>query len=860
MKYCMRGGLIKGKEIAPGNSPKNDIYDVKLSGGRVIKGSAGEIVLDKETLAKNPQEWIMFIQNEMKKSPDLFKNHFFSGGQAQPYTNNPSNQLYQVGSDAPAAAPAPNIVKPPSERVRQIEAVRDNLGKSAFTPALQQEYSALKAQGYSSGGLVSAAGLSNNYANGGMVKENEHPMAEGGEVNNSLTPDNAFNHYLEGDGILGGTVYDGSTDEKFLFGPYCFDIDKARMISGKKANGQIPVSPLWLDKVRLNPEDAQKSKSKNPVFVAQIQTPNGLKPLLIDGNHRMYKAVHLDEKSLDAYIFSPQETASLMVAKPDDVEHPKDEGKEKFFSGGTPSPGFDPDKFLTDTAHADFNPDEFLKKTAPLETSMSDKAQTALEQFGNATTMGYLPQIQSATAPAVNKAMDLILGEKSEPSTYVQRRDENIKRMAEEQERNPKSALAGQAAGVLAGAAMTPGMGGASGLVGSVAKGTALGAAYGAVQNPGDTQGKVDPLQLEQRGENAVTGAEFGAAAGAAGSLIGKGINAGKNSADAAQQFANAQAVKAGGGMLKDFRQLSSKGRLDEMGQFALDNGIVKAGDTVKDVAKKADSFRQNAGEQLDEVYKKAKSSAVNVDGVTTEFNGFNPSQAKEEILSAVSDKLGDSPNKAKAMSTVRKYMGQLERDYGDQVIDPKKANDIKTAVDKEINYARSPLTKNPAAEEGYSVLRNYINDAVKSHVEQVGAASGDPELAQKLLEANKNYGNAKQFQSMAEDRIARENANKMLGLTDTIAGTGGAAIGYAAGEHHNGHGLEGAAAGFMAGMAHKTVGKYAPAAMASMANKASPILGRTVVPISEFLARSPKDLATKAMLQEFMLNRKGDK
>lgn len=80
MKYCMRGGLIEGKEVVKGNSPKNDIYDVKLKSGKHIKASAGEIVMDKETLAKGPEEWVKFIKKEMKKAPDLFKTHFDDGG------------------------------------------------------------------------------------------------------------------------------------------------------------------------------------------------------------------------------------------------------------------------------------------------------------------------------------------------------------------------------------------------------------------------------------------------------------------------------------------------------------------------------------------------------------------------------------------------------------------------------------------------------------------------------------------------------------------------------------------------------------------------------------------------------------
>lgn len=715
MKYCMRGGLIKGPEIVKGNSPKNDVVDVMTPSGVKIKASGGEIMMDKETLAKGPEAWVNFIKTEMQKNPHIFKKHFYDGGTAGP--------SYVDQSIAEGVAP------------NWVDKLHDSL---------------------------------------------------------MSTPSKRYDAYNR----------------------------RVNSISGQ----DVPPKP------------------KNQQTTSQSGYAKGG---LIEGG---------DER--DNPLFRKKKKRSL--AKPKN-----DEGMQKFKDGGTVQPDFDPKAYLASkAASSDFDPKAYLaeKSGAKPETSTSDKLQTAAENFGQGLTGGYLPQIQAAIQPVSDKIFGAIIGDHPEPESYVKSRDENIRRIESESSRNPKSAVAGQVAGVVTGAALTPELGGA-GVISKAARGAAAGAAYGAAQNPGDVEGVVNPIQGKERLENAKTGAEFGAA----GALIEKGVGAMRNSADSAQKFANAQAVKAAGGTLKDMRQIQAKGKIDELGQFALDNKIVEAGDTVKDVAKKAESFRQKVGDDLDAIYGKAKQAmeqhgAQGVEGApgvgTPQITGFNPAQNKDQILSAVSEQLGDSPAKAKAVSTVRKYLGQLERDYGDQVLDPKKANDIKTAVDKEINYARNPLTKNPAAEEGYSVLRNYINEAVKSHVEQLGAASGDPELAKKLVNANKAYGNARQFQNMADDRIARDMANKTFGLTDTIAGTGGAAAGYVAGEH-SGHGMEGAIAGFMAGAAHKSLGKYGASTMASMANKAAPVLDKSAVPISEFLARSPKDFATKAAIQELMLNRK---
>lgn len=498
-----------------------------------------------------------------------------------------------------------------------------------------------------------------------------------------------------------------------------------------------------------------------------------------------------------------------------------------------------------------------MKMEAP-KSSMGDKAQTALENFGNATTLGYLPQIQAATAPAVNKVMDVILDEKSDPSTYVQRRDENIKRIAEESKENPKSAMGGTAAGLVAGAALTPELGviKGAGVLPSMGRGALMGAGYGAAQNPGDKPGVIDPIQAGERLENTKTGAIIGAPLGAAGAIVGKGIGALKNSADAAQEFANSQAVKASGGMLKDFRTLNAKGRLDDVGQFALDKGIVSAGDSVDKVAQKANAIREQAGDKLDKIYSKVRGVFGEPDYMEP---GFNPARDSDEIISSVKQKLGDSPEATSTLNKVKSYLDDLELKHGDQVLDPKVANNIKTDIDKSINYNRNPFAKGSAYEDAMSEMRNIINGKVADHVDYLANQAGDPELSANLKSANKEYGYAKQLQNMAEDRVNRDAANRMFGLTDTIAGGAGAMAGAVEGAAL-GHPVEGAVAGLVAAPINKALRTYGPSTMAAAANKAAPMLEKTVVPVSEFLSRSPKDFATKAALQEIMLNRKRGK
>lgn len=121
----------------------------------------------------------------------------------------------------------------------------------------------------------------------------------------------------EAGGNVGGTIRDGSDSEKFALGSICFNIQMARQMAGKESNSEIEVSPEWSAAINVSPSHALRGKSDNPVFVALLPTEQGTIPLLIDGHHRMYRAVHDEEDSLDAYTFTPEEVMTFIEAPPD---------------------------------------------------------------------------------------------------------------------------------------------------------------------------------------------------------------------------------------------------------------------------------------------------------------------------------------------------------------------------------------------------------------------------------------------------------------------------------------------------------------------------------------------------------------
>lgn len=457
--------------------------------------------------------------------------------------------------------------------------------------------------------------------------------------------------------------------------------------------------------------------------------------------------------------------------------------------------------------------------------------------------------------------------------SYEPARKEVQTAQEESASQNQRSAIAGAVGGGLLTAPLAP--------INGVKGAMAMGAGYNALDELG--AGNYDPASL---GEHTLKGAATGGLTYGATKGISKGINALKNSAEATQGFANTQAVRAAGADLKTVRALHGKDMIDPVGQFALEKGIVKAGDSVESVAEKAENFRKSAGKKLDSIYEKANQvideNAVNSSrevnpqyagikmiGESPEnispakTRGFNPVQDRKEILSAIEKEMGDSPGKKQALRTVGKYLNQLGEDHGDSILSPKSANNVKSLIDKEINYARNPLSQDPASEQGYSVLRKYVNDKVLQNIEDVGKLTGNPDLADQLRVANKEYGYSKQLSDMSNDRVNRHISNRMFGLTDTIAGAGGGLAGGAINQAMGGdakHSAELGLLGGAAGMITNKLGRtYAPGIMAGAANTSAPILKYTAAPVGNALSKvvPSSGLLTRAAIPALLKRKK---
>jgi len=149
----------------------------------------------------------------------------------------------------------------------------------------------------------------------------------------------------------------------------------------------------------------------------------------------------------------------------------------------------------------------------------------------------------------------------------------------------------------------------------------------------------------------------------------------------------------------------------------------------------------------------------------------------------------------------------------------PREAQDIKIAMDDEINYLSNPFLKQNSSETAFSAGRRFVNDKILNMIQSV-----DDSLRPQLENANKEYGLAATASRIATDKMARNNASNFMGITDTMAAGAAGVYSITSGNFVQ---------GLMAIAAKKGFDHYGRAAMASIADS----VGRGLLRSPEILA-----------------------
>lgn len=495
--------------------------------------------------------------------------------------------------------------------------------------------------------------------------------------------------------------------------------------------------------------------------------------------------------------------------------------------------------------------DDELDKMVMQKSMQSHKTpkdlQAGIEAFGNALTANHLPQIQAATQPLFDWVGNKITGANVDSGTYVQRRDENIRRMAQQAKDSPSEVMYGNIGGTLVGGALVP-FGAAAkgiGLAARLARGAATGAGLAALTNPGDQEGVVSPLQIGERLDNAKTGALIGGLAQGGVEAIGKGIGALGNLPATAKNFAEERAFKSLGGNKRDYIKAYGKDKVNEIGRLLIDEGIIQPGSSMDDVAEAVVGLKKSKGEKIGSLMGEISSIEKSTTGAEVSRSSIAAKSLKDSKVSY------GVPGASKSNAV----FSELAHDFnkGSKKLSVDQLIDLKDEVKNQINWDRLPGADIPKDEEYLRNLYSGISGALEKRAEDLANKGGLAEY----VGAKKAYGSAANANEIAQKAKAGRASNRSFGLTDTMTGLTGAGLGFASGDSMEDK-FKNAAIGLSAGVAHKGFRLYGNPLITKMADwvgntlqRNPEILGQYAKPLIE--AASKGQAAYNATLLNFL-------
>lgn len=508
-----------------------------------------------------------------------------------------------------------------------------------------------------------------------------------------------------------------------------------------------------------------------------------------------------------------------------------------------------------------------MEEPLEAEPSRDRPVEAATQAMGNEILFGYGPQLAARVEQLTNKFFgptsdtDKRLRELGydipDDTDYLKLRDENLRHFETLMAENPEAALGGKGMGSLASAAVVPG--GAKLVPGLVVKGaakaatvkeaakriaqTTLGAgAAGFIYNPGDVEGVVDPFQIEQRLYQGAAAATIGAAGQGVGEIVGGTFKAFSHIPGTLEKVSDIAAVKAAGGMFREFKQLYGKEKVGQIAKFLRDNGLVAMGDTTASIAKKTAILSDVVGKKIQQMYM----DADNTLGMIARKPLIHPKlkflYAKTEIQGRelaegmaleISDMLKNDNNKAEIISSISPLLDDLAK-RGKMTLSD--VWDTRKSIDTKINFGEK-LNDLPTVTQMRAYMRNKLQDVIQIRMNVADKIMGT-DFGKQFKPLNTMYSNAGEVINMGKNQLARESARMTFGLVDVTAAAAGAATG----------GGLGALAGVITTKAMREYGSAATADLAMRAfkklNSDPAALGRFSQKLFDGAVKGPRNFA----------------
>jgi hypothetical protein len=309
--------------------------------------------------------------------------------------------------------------------------------------------------------------------------------------------------------------------------------------------------------------------------------------------------------------------------------------------------------------------------------------------------------------------------------------------------------------------------------------------------------------RIHNAGTDALTGFLFQGGLEGLGKA-GKGIkNAGKNLAE----FAENRALNAAGFRKKDFGLVNKLGIKSDVGRMALDEGIVQAGDSIADVAEKAVARKNEVGNQISKIYKTTTDELKNNPNLDSEIDLHKILDSYEAELVA---KYKGKADGKKVISTIKDKLEGIRENP--EKIDLEKLHEIQQDIGNSARKAKAfgPNQDTDVASE-LKTLRNKFRDVGQSKIAEVDNSLGT-NFSKALKTQNKIYSSLKSMEDPLRKGLSAEEGNRILGLSEQIAGATGLATG-------------GPATAIPLGLLARGVKKYGDSVAATAADKVSKII-----------------------------------
>lgn len=362
--------------------------------------------------------------------------------------------------------------------------------------------------------------------------------------------------------------------------------------------------------------------------------------------------------------------------------------------------------------------------------SLDEPRTTAMDAFhknaSDSALLGYGPQVRAGVIdPLVEGVGNFFTGDDVDMGNYVANRDAYRKEIEQTQKEHPGAALAGSLTGAAA-TSLIPGLNAAKGATAGarIINAAKTGAAMGALMNPGDKAGEYSGAQFGDRIKNAAIGGVTSGVLQGAGEGVSRSVEkGGKFLKDLAEQTA----FKSNGAMLKDFRNATDRGKINEVGRYMLDNGL-GVGDSVGSVADKFGKRNEAAGKSLDDIYNQA--GAIFKEKMNG--SGFDPIRDKSEILQAAKNELGDAVGAKGALEKLSSYLDDVATRHGDDPMQSamqKYSSDVSDYLPKQKQFLKDKKSYQSALGKAGEDLNQPVLPGIADDFQRTGSAPRQIEL-----------------------------------------------------------------------------------------------------------------------------------